>query len=65
MKEIYHITPINDLREHTEEGTACGCNPRVEEEPEATFVIHNAYDLREYVEDGTVDRIDGVITIDL
>lgn len=41
-----HITPINDLKEHTEEST-CECCPRLIIEEGEMIFIHNAWDKRE------------------
>jgi len=45
---IYHVTPVNDLKEHEEKST-CHCSPTVEliEDCGDMLVIHNAYDGRE------------------
>lgn len=49
--KIIHVTPINDLEEHTEEGTGCKCKPRIEPaENDHLIVIHNSYDGREFQE---------------
>jgi len=47
---IIHIIPVNDLKPHEEEGTACKCEPRVEFLEGGMLVIHNAYDNREIIE---------------
>ena len=54
---MIHIIPLNDLREHEEEGTMCPCGPTVEWSDPVTgkpyaeaVVIHNAWDNRELVE---------------
>lgn len=47
---MIHITPINDLKEHTDE-TTCECNPRVEKLEDGEFMcVHNSYDGREGLE---------------
>ena len=46
---MINILPINDLKEHTED-TTCECRPMVIEESGEIIVIHNAYDMREIVE---------------
>ena len=46
---IYHIIPINDLKEH-EDHSMCHCHPEVKEEDGDLFIIHNSYDGREYKE---------------
>ena len=48
---IWHILPLNDLKEHTEEGAACECCPTVEIlEDGDLMVMHNSYDGRELLE---------------
>lgn len=47
--EIYHVLPINDLKEHIE-SYRCSCEPTVENEGENMLVIHNSFDGREGVE---------------
>ena len=43
---IYHILPINDLKEHIEK-SICNCNPKLEIiENGDMMLIHNAYDNR-------------------
>jgi len=50
---IYHILPINDIKEH-EESTTCACSPKIEIiETGDIIVVHNAYDGREYIEELT------------
>lgn len=47
---IYHITPINDLKEH-EESSVCPCDPTIKTIITGDVLcIHNAYDGREGVE---------------
>ena len=48
-KIIGHITPIDDLKEHSESRN-CKCNPKVEENAYGYLVIHNSFDGREAVE---------------
>lgn len=43
---VYHILPINDLKEHEEE-TTCECMPSVEFVEGGMIVIHNSFDGRE------------------
>jgi len=47
---MYHVYPVNDLREHTFE-TTCECGPTVEfiENGEA-ICVHNSFDGREGLE---------------
>lgn len=47
---LYHILPINDLKEH-EESSTCSCNPKVLTENGEMLFIHNAWDLREIIEE--------------
>lgn len=48
---IYHVLPVNDLKEHQEDST-CQCEPqaRILEETGDVLIIHNSFDGREYVE---------------
>lgn len=46
----YHLLPVNDLKAHAECGEWCKCEPEVRREGIHTFVIHNAYDGREFYE---------------
>lgn len=48
--EVWHITPLNDLEEHTET-LDCKCDPHIEIFKDGALVIHNAYDGRELRED--------------
>jgi len=44
---IWHILPINDLKEHIEL-TTCECEPKVEFQPNGDMlIIHNSFDGRE------------------
>lgn len=52
---IYHVLPINDLRDHVE-AEDCWCEPRIEEDDGGTVVIHNSMDGRELVETGERKR---------
>lgn len=47
-----HVVPINDLREHIEQGTDCWCKPEVDDSGEELLVVHNALDQREKYETG-------------
>jgi hypothetical protein len=47
---IYHIIPINDLKEH-EDCSTCHCHPDVSIEEGDIFIVHNSYDGREIAED--------------
>lgn len=46
---IYHIIPINDLKEH-EDNSTCHCHPEVHLENNDIFIVHNSYDGREIKE---------------
>lgn len=51
----YHVMPINDLEEHTEE-TTCACMPSVTFlENGNMLVVHNSYDGRELSEIGEIN----------
>ncbi len=50
MRDIYHVTPTNDLKEHITHGCWCHCRPEVRSDNEGDLVIHNAYDAREFFE---------------
>lgn len=51
MEEIYHILPIDDIKEH-EESSLCECSPTVEVYTNGNvLIIHNSFDRREVVED--------------
>ncbi len=47
---IFHIVPLNDTKEHKESST-CSCEPEVKTVEGNMLVIHNAFDLREIVEE--------------
>jgi hypothetical protein len=48
---IWHILPINDLKEHSER-SSCECNPKVRQlENGDLLVSHNSYDGRELIEE--------------
>ena len=46
--EVYHVYPLNDLREHNTDGAECWCNPQYEND----LLIHNSMDERESYEQG-------------
>lgn len=55
--EIYHVSPIDDLRPHlttkySETGELCWCRPEVQELEDRTLIIHNSMDGREQFETG-------------
>ena len=47
---IYHIIPVNDLKEH-EDSSICHCQPSVSIEEGDIFIVHNSCDNREFKED--------------
>ncbi len=48
--ELYHVVPVNDLREHScDVSKPCWCNPEVSEDG---VVVHNSMDGREAYETG-------------
>lgn len=55
-REIVHVLPHNDLREHSNRGFSCLCRPRVVEQPNSIIVIHRAYDLRDLYEPFLTDN---------
>lgn len=47
----YHVLPVNDIREHQENGVICECKPEIRiEDEENWLIIHNAWDGREWTE---------------
>lgn len=46
---MYHVLPLNDIKEHQEEST-CHCQPKVKIEGGEMICIHNAFDKRELKE---------------
>lgn len=46
------VVPLDDLLEHSDEGTECWCDPRIEVEGAGLLVVHNSFDGREIREDG-------------
>lgn len=52
MDDVWHLVPVNDLREHETNGLRCWCKPELEEEKDGTIVVHNALDGREQYETG-------------
>ena len=45
----YHVLPIDDLKEHTED-TTCECHPKVLHENGNMIIVHNSFDGREFKE---------------
>lgn len=41
------VLPIDDIRNHTDAGTQCWCEPRIQIEKGKRIVIHDAKDGRE------------------
>jgi len=51
IDQTIHVLPLNDLKSHSETGTRCACQPRIENgERGNVIVVHNAYDGREFYE---------------
>lgn len=49
---IYHVLPVGDLHEHSNNvDEPCPCNPKVQEVDGDMVLVHNAWDLREVVEE--------------
>lgn len=57
-RAVFHVLPINDLKEHVEE-ESCWCAPAVEgkrgRSRSAKLIIHNALDCRELIEEHGVN----------
>lgn len=49
-KPIYHVYPVNDLREHSTEDFGCVCEPKFHVEQNGYVVTHNSFDMREHFE---------------
>jgi hypothetical protein len=49
--EVVHVYPTGEEELHRLVGIRCACNPKLEHYPNATLVIHNAFDARELIED--------------
>lgn len=48
---VWHVFPVNDMREHITDSPACHCNPKIEIQPNSgLLVVHNSYDGRELQE---------------
>lgn len=56
MVNKYHILPVDDTKEHCEEGVICECRPEIRKkfngygDEIAWVVIHNSWDGREWEE---------------
>lgn len=51
-KLTWHVTPVNDEKEHVEDGENCHCCPRVQVFENGTrLVVHRSYDGRELVKE--------------
>lgn len=46
----YHVIPLNDLKEHTEDST-CECQPELIMVENEMLFVHNAWDNRELIEE--------------
>lgn len=46
---IYHVLPINDIKDHVEQST-CPCEPEVVVEGGDLIIAHNSWDGREGLE---------------
>lgn len=47
---IWHILPVNDIKEH-DESSVCNCEPKTEiQENGDILIVHNSYDGREAIE---------------
>lgn len=57
MDDIYHVSPVGDLREHIQNKEMdCWCNPTIAEEGNSFIVVHNALDGREKYETGELRK---------
>ena len=54
---VYHIYPLDDIKDHILEGTECPCSPTVLVEGDTLLVVHNAYDMREIEEEGGIAEV--------
>lgn len=58
---IWHILPVNDIKEHVEAST-CHCNPIVKVlEGGDLLVIHSSYDRREDFEGNSLCHLSEII----
>lgn len=48
--DVWHVTPINDLYKHIENGTVCPCSPYRKTVENCTIIVHNSFDGREGLE---------------
>lgn len=64
-ENIFHISPVNDLKEHDLECKfpaigypfcECECNPSYKEEGDGFLIIHNSFDGRENFEPDSAVR---------
>jgi hypothetical protein len=60
---IYHIIPINDLKDH-EDSSMCNCHPQVSIEEGDIFIVHNSYDHRE-LRESFIENIKDRLIIEL
>lgn len=49
--ELWHVYPLDDLREHVTDGRDCWCHPTPDEEF-PNLLVHHAMDQRELTEEG-------------
>ena len=49
---IWHVEPINDLRDHDCGRDQCWCKPLIEETAGGYIIVHNSMDGREKFETG-------------
>ena len=57
-ENVWHVTPTNDLKEHSEDvKKPCECNPKYQvQDNKALIIVHNSYDHREWNEKDRVLR---------
>lgn len=60
--EKFHITPINDLKEHQED-INCHCKPKSEYINDTLLIIHNSYDGRETLEKAQRQNLEDLKTL--
>ena len=46
----YQVLPVNDIKEHIE-SLKCECKPWTKKVNGFMIIVHNSYDMREFVED--------------
>lgn len=45
--EVFHVYPVNDLKEHLTDGDSCHCDPETRVVENGILIVHNSYDGRE------------------